>query len=391
MRTVDRVRQLLSPGLQGVHRARQSQLFAAVTGLVSGGQATLTAIGRSIVSSTTEKHGIKRADRCVGNRRLHRELDCFWRALAKAVLRGQRRPWILVDWTDVGSKQAALRAAVVLQGRAVSIFARIYPARRAGCSILQARFLEMLQQVLQPDCRPILVSDSGFQRSWFDKVRALGWDFVGRLRPYVKVRHSSGGKWLKVATLQRKAETVPRDCGTFELVKHCSFTGRIVTFDGRSERAKASRRPKSRRGQENKGAKRAHTPLAIVTSLVAPSAKKIIEIYSARMQIEETFRDDKSARYGWHFEFARSRSPHRLEVLLLLIALASLACAIAGLAARDAKADRHFQANTLRSRPVLSLINLGRRYLLRFPDLAQRRILIGLRKLTLEMTAAHAL
>ena len=79
------------------------------------------------------------------------------------------------------------------------------------------------------------------------------------------------------------------------------------------------------------------------------------------MQIEESFRDLKSHRFGWAFCSARSKDPKRLEVLLVIASLASLAVSLVGAAAEQRNLERQFQANTIRVRRVLSLIALGRR------------------------------
>jgi hypothetical protein len=134
MRTVDTLRQRLNLGSQGVHEMRLSQVFGMVAALLRGGQATLTAVGRAAATETTEKHGIKRADRCLGNVLLQREMPKFWSALAGLLLAGKRRPTLLVDWTETGSEFATLRAAIVLRGRALSIFSRVYPVRQQGNS-----------------------------------------------------------------------------------------------------------------------------------------------------------------------------------------------------------------------------------------------------------------
>ena len=78
------------------------------------------------------------------------------------------------------------------------------------------------------------------------------------------------------------------------------------------------------------------------------------------MQIEETFRDLKSHRFGWSFEDARTKSCARMAVMLLLAALASAMAMVAGLAAAAMGLERHYQANTIRTRRVLSLVYLGR-------------------------------
>ena len=53
-----------------VHRRRRETLFAAVAACVSGPRLTLTDIGRRFESKTSLRHGIKRADRLLGNGKL---------------------------------------------------------------------------------------------------------------------------------------------------------------------------------------------------------------------------------------------------------------------------------------------------------------------------------
>ena len=76
------------------------------------------------------------------------------------------------------------------------------------------------------------------------------------------------------------------------------------------------------------------------------------------MQIEETFRDEKNHRFGWSLRHVRSQFERRLEVLLLLAALATLAVTLVGLGVERAGIHRRYQANTVRHR-VLSLFVLG--------------------------------
>ena len=84
---------------------------------------------------------------------------------------------------------------------------------------------------------------------------------------------------------------------------------------------------------------------------------------SAQWDIEETFRDLKSHRWGYGLQYARSRSPERLANLLLLTTLAVAATWLAGMAAKVKGWTRHFQANTVSNRAVLSIFFLGRRVL----------------------------
>jgi len=86
------------------------------------------------------------------------------------------------------------------------------------------------------------------------------------------------------------------------------------------------------------------------------------------MQIEETFRDTKSHRWGFGFNYARCDNGSRIEVLLLIAALASLVLWLVGVHGRLLDWVRRLQANTETRRPVLSTLFVGRQLLNR-PEL----------------------
>jgi hypothetical protein len=62
-------------------------------------------------------------------------------------------------------------------------------------------------------------------------------------------------------------------------------------------------------------------------------------------------------------QYARSRCAERLELLLLIAALGTLACWLYGPVAEARHWSRHFQVNTPRTRVVLSTVFLGRQLL----------------------------
>jgi hypothetical protein len=78
------------------------------------------------------------------------------------------------------------------------------------------------------------------------------------------------------------------------------------------------------------------------------------------MQVEETFRDAKSHRFGICLSHARTRSTSRADVLLLLAAFAHVVYVLVGLAAEAVRLQLRYQANTTTTRRVLSLPMLGR-------------------------------
>jgi hypothetical protein len=77
------------------------------------------------------------------------------------------------------------------------------------------------------------------------------------------------------------------------------------------------------------------------------------------MQIEETFRDIKDARYGFGIRLTLSNCKKRVAVLLLIAALALMVLGILGMAAYDSGIYRTYQANTIKNRKVLSYWYLG--------------------------------
>jgi hypothetical protein len=91
--------------------------------------------------------------------------------------------------------------------------------------------------------------------------------------------------------------------------------------------------------------------------------RRVVKLYAKRMQIEEGFRDLKDERWGFGLAQARSGWRARREVLLLIAALAMLVLWLTGLAAQTRGWGRHFQANTERTRAVLSTVFVGREVL----------------------------
>lgn len=88
-------------------------------------------------------------------------------------------------------------------------------------------------------------------------------------------------------------------------------------------------------------------------------ANKIAKCYSSRMQIEESFRDQKSPRYGLGSDLHGTKSKSRLNILLLLAALANWFHYLLGAAGEIAGVHLRYQANTVKSRRVLALNFLG--------------------------------
>jgi hypothetical protein len=349
-----------------MHKARQGAVCKLVDGLLRGGVATLTAMGRHIPMQQAEKHGIKCADRLLGNRHLSAERLKIYQALGRWLLADIAQPWVVVDWSDVrpGQRFLMLKAAVPIGGRAVTVYEEVHPLDCYGSPATHLAFLGRLKSVVPSSCRPILITDAGFRGPWFKAVSALGWDWIGRVRDRVTYRHELNGPCRPVKSLYAQAATVPRTVGSVWLAKTNSYRCQLHHYH-----ATPARRRGKQRSKPNGARKRrlGREPWVLATSLPLSdwSAQRVTHAYRQRMQIEETFRDLKSPRWGYGLTYSGSNSVMRLSNLLLLTTLATLVTCVTGLAARAANLARKFQANTEKQRHVLSVFSLGRRLLSR--------------------------
>ena len=361
MRVLSIIQEQLGDGMASMHSARRTALFAAVAALLRDGRLPLSRLGRAMAEHTDDKHGIKRIDRLLGNKALHDEIACVHRSLTRHLLSWWQRPIILVDWTEAGMEMCVLSAALAFNGRSIVLWSEAHPESKLSNPVVESEFLLHLKAALPDGCRPIIVTDAGFHVPWLRKVQALGWDYVGRVRGRVFVRPSGDEAWIQSKEVFARATAHPRSLGQWDIVRSQNHRCRMVVFDGRSPRAKAPPRNIRRRIPKQRAAESAREPWILVTSLSDESARRIVNIYKTRMQIELVFRDIKSHRFGWSFEDVRTRDPNRINVFVLLATLASFVALLVGLAAESSDEHRGYQANTIRHRRVLSLVSLGRR------------------------------
>ncbi len=353
------------------HAARVLALVRVVQALVVCGTAVIAQLGRHRAGSAHVKHHIKAVDRLMGNRHLHREEPAIYRAIAHSFLAGQAEPVLLIDWSDFecgnGRQWSMIQAAVPTGGRALVIYSRVFPFKRYNSPRAPREFLLGLRSVLPEGCRPIIVTDAGFRGPWFRFVETLGWNWVGRIRNTIKYLNPETGRWCLTTSLYKHATTVTRYIGHVLLSPRNRYAFHLYLV-----RAYAPLRPGRRKkdhGNMNANLyRRLHrAPWLLATSLPhrPGSERRIKRLYAKRMQIEETLRDTKSPRFGFGLQYARSGNANRIQVLVLITALATLALWLAGLVGRALDLARHFQANTIRTRYVLSTPCLGRQLLLR--------------------------
>jgi Transposase DDE domain len=354
------LRKQLEHSLLEVHKSRRESVWRAVEALIVGRQLCLTALGRSMSGQTSDKHRIKAADRLLGNPAIHDAVRLFYRALACQLLRHTPSPIVAVDWTGAGTEHYVLSAQLCFEGRSLPLYDQVFPREHVGNQRFHEQFLRELATVIPPDCKPVIVTDAGFRTPWFDAVAACGWDFIGRIRDTTMC--FSQQEWIPARSLYATARSKPQDLGWLLLTRYKPRAYRLILsklpkIKGRKRTTRKGSAGHSR--TDIKASAAAREPWLLATSLSC-NCKYVLHAYGLRMQIEQSFRDRKNYRHGWSSHLARTACPKRMSVLLLVAALASLAVQIVGLAAERYGVQRHFQANTVKKRRVLSFFVLGR-------------------------------
>jgi hypothetical protein len=341
-----------------------------VQALLGGSKLALTQLGRHRAGVAYTKHHIKAADRLLGNRHLHGERNGIYRAMARTVLADIQRPVIVADWSEAnaGERWYLLRAAVAVRGRALSIYEKVYALKDYNTPKAHREFLQTLKTILPDGCKPIIVTDAGFRGPWFKAVEAQGWDWVGRILGNIKYRQDTG-RWQSTQALYTRATTRVRHLGE-SLLSHQSRY-RVRLYLVRADRRRVGQ-PSTRRlqgGSSRKHRRQYRKPWLLATSLrhESGSSRRIKQLYALRMQIEEAFRDTKCHRWGFGLRYARCANAQRLQVLLLIAALATLMLWLIGMYGRALDLVRRLQANTEVRKPVLSAVFVGCQ-LLRRPD-----------------------
>ena len=364
------VSKTLDRALPPMHATRRRALYAAVDSALRGQPLAVTALGRGLAQDIDEKHLIKRVDRVVSNRHLQAQCGAIYAQIARLLIGACPRPVIAIDWSDLdGAKRHyLLRAALVIQGRTLTLYEEVHRLREKDKPRTHRRFLKRLHAIVPEWCRPVLLTDAGFRTPWFRAVLALGWDYVGRVRNRHLVRHSEQEQWFDAKTLYARATPRAKDLGYVELTRDNPLACRLVTVRrpkrGRRKRTLTGQRARSAHSEQQ--ARREREPWLLVTSLSPrnANARRVVALYAARMQIEEAFRDLKSERFGLGFECSRSTDSQRIAVLLLIAMLTLLVAWLIGMSVELQGLHRRYQANTEKQRRVLSTLYIGRRAVL---------------------------
>lgn len=348
-----------------MHKKRQNVLFGAVDSLMEGASLALSSLGRNFKGKAKERHQIRKMDRLLGNKHLHREIPTIYKAINKLTMTSPLSI-ICVDWSCLSYADGIylLRASMKIHGRSLVCYQEVHPKEHENNETAHNLFLDNLKVAIPENVTPIIVTDAIFSPIWFKKVISLGWHFIGRVRVN-RGNYFNGVEWCSVKKAYEQASSTPLCLGDALLTERNKFPCRLVTY----KKTPQGRKKKNAKGQFAKGtyeeiqSKSNTDPWLLATSLSQKeaSADKIVKYYAYRMQIEEEFRDTKSNRFGFGLSDSGTKIHARINVLLIINVLASIFCWVIACSAVQKRQHVDYHANSSKKFNILSAITLGKR------------------------------
>lgn len=349
-----------------VHKTRLNCLMQTCNTAANNNKLFLTGLGRKDPSKTKTCSNIEKVNRLLGNKHLHLERQAFYQSMASRLIPSWMSPWIHVDWSCINptTNLYLLRASISVSGRSIVLHEECHPKKKENNHAVHKQFLKHLKAILPPCASPVVVTDAGFRAPWFMAVRQMGWDYVGRVRNINLVRMEGTEIWQFSSVFFEQATGKPTHLGLALLTEKEQLPVHMVVYKGKSKnRHKRNLNKKiCSTGKSKRHAKAAKEPWLLVTSLnqAQNNPNHIVNIYRQRMRIEENFRDSKCPHYGLGLKNSLTRSPERMNILLLIAAIATFAAWLAGIIITSTGKASDFQAHSAKFPRSLSLVYLGR-------------------------------
>ena len=361
------------------HKYRQKALLDATTALINGASLTLTSIGRYLPGSAHVKNKIKRVDRLLGNASLHRDIPLIFKGIISMLTNRLSLCVIAVDWSGYPSQEYhVLRASLICDGRSIPLLSWIVPSEKQQNAQIQKAFLDALASAVNPKARVLIVTDAGFQNAWFRHIKSLGWDFIGRIRGNIQMRLNNKGEyWFRRQELQARSKPEYLGPGTLARAEYARCDGHFYLHkkETKGRKTRRARCGIARPSQIKDARSAAAEPWLLFSSTADFKPREIMKLYSRRMQIEQNFRDEKSERFGFGLRASYSRSVGRVLVLSLLATLSTIVLWLIGYHTENKGLHLRYQANSIKSRRVISYLTLAENVLRHSPLILKRTVL----------------
>jgi len=368
----------IEKALPMIHKKRIGSLTSQVISLLNNAKLTLTSLGRHAKGPAKVKHKINMTWRFLKNRGVLDDTHTIYGGIAATYLNCLKNLKIAVDWSGCCSKDNfLLRASLLYQGRSIPIYNEVHPVDKHEDEDIHIAFLDNLHALIPSEVKVTIVTDAGFKTPWFEKVAALGWYFIGRVRGRISCKLNDEDIWSLAKEFHQKVKRGETRCLGMGLLGKTSKTQQKVLYIGHFGFAKG--RKKSKKGARYPDAEKMYSslnsePWIIATNIYNDAdnlnkkpvqmAKIVYNVYKKRMQIEQNFRDDKSPRFGFAWRESRTRDTAKISTLCLIATIAALIQWLIGFSAEQQEMHYDFQANTIKTHRVLSFLFLGKQVIL---------------------------
>jgi len=345
-----------------VHKKRLASLMRVSKSLLSRGKLTLTSLGRHLSGSSAVKHKIKLIDRLLGNRQLYSERLAIYQAMSQKIIGTLTSIQVIVDWSPCASHaQQLLRASLVFKDRSIVLYEEVHEEKHMAHHRIHKAFLQRLYGIIPEHCHVMVITDAGFRSDWFLQVLAHGWDFEGRVRGNMYCTLDKGQSWAVCTSLYALTISHAKYLGKALLSKHNQLPCHLYLYKEKQKPRRRVRRKVNSGKMEQSYRQSASDPWLLVTSVAHEKhrARYVVKSYKRRMKIEHEFRDTKDPKWGLGLNQTLTRNRQRLAILLLIGAIAMLMLWLIGLAAERQQLHYRYQANTVKTYRVLSLIFLA--------------------------------
>ena len=336
------------------HAKRVLSLANGVVGVIHAAALAVHFIGEGLATATgaDPKHAIKQVDRLLSNPAISAWV--FFARWVPFVVGKRKAVRVALDWTEFDRDGQTTIALYLLtgHGRATPLIWKT--VRKAELKDRQGTYedevIERLHELLDKSVSVTLMADRGFgSQERYEHLDLLGINFVIRFRQDILVESEKGES-------RPAAAWVPKN-GKAKILRNAR-----VTAD--------------------------KTPVAAVVCMKAAgmkeawclasnrkdlSSRQIVDLYGRRFTIEETFRDQKDARFGMGLSSTHIGDPARRDRLLMLAALAQGLLTLLGAASEAAGLDRYLRANTAKKR-THSLFRQGSYWYSAIPNLREERL-----------------
>lgn len=348
-----------------IHIKRLQAVMDVAAGLTKSKQLTIVEIGRHLKGDVDLKYRVKKVDRLLGNKHLYSELDNLYTGLSSYVfkyLAQDKYSPIVIDLCFLKDTHdiQMLSAEIATQGRSIPLYREVF--KIGELKGREKYFISKLSACIPSDRNVLIIMDAGFGDDWFKVIESQNWYWLVRARSGKYIKLSEEDEWQEASELFSKAGTRAKCYENAYITKSHPRPCRVIMKkgSGKSKRKTPNKLPRNYNAANGSYQRIAKEPWILATNLPKVyDTTKVIYAYKKRMQIEESFRDIKSTRYGLGSRYIQTRCIYRWGVAMLLAAIAQITLWVIGILGHSQGFQRVFQVNTVRDKKQFSYFYLG--------------------------------